>query len=843
MSQYNRVADYLSGLPDAVNHMDRYVTEFLERHSTSRNVIIDGVEAEKQILSPAERNVIRALNCQLKFTKAHFGDGFNLSVRAVARHKNSYKDRTDKLSTIQLSFRGSREWQLLPSRATVMYATAESSMHLMDDQIKRHILARCHTMLSSETSSLPMAAVSEKMQIPMDMRHMFMKMYLYLMDYSLAVTSKSTTREVCDDIEYQGYPNVSQAARISAMMDRSIVIDTDGMTPEELGLLVLSSNEYPSVFYGSENIYTNCSMEKDDMVLVSDGDIVVDKSYLWGSPDRLYNLIWSVATKLDCVASLVQAFRMMRGMPKMASDMFSRVKESNTILSMVPPSHSLTRALGEIPIRPSLSRAPGWFSTSFSLATDLIYGSMFEAVATNVVEELGGIGKALSSATPATSRVFNGLLRDYGLEHADPTVNVLLQGWNSISGTVIKWGFGKMLKDYCVGLAGEIQNGLDIRMPQIMALIPYCSTPNTVWGYSRGWTGTSDLLELSKKARREQTNKLAAVAWVLGIREVRPRVFRNTFSTEELTLSPLEYELASEASNGCELEDVQLWLADSVGGRVDEQEKTASGLTRTEYAGAKCSLIYDTIEKQWVIDDKKPDYRKMVSESLKGEPKAEKLEEMDGLKPVTFGGIPTPQDPFEHLKSMNKTSLIRPSAGPRHFRMGSDMTPFVPEYVVDGERESGLLTRTRLNVKEGDEIEIKEISVMHDGSCGIHSIVEDLRVRGMLDTSDARKASEMFAEGTASKNFHDTEELAALAEQWGFGLSVINEDGNVYKFGDGKQEHDIVIARRGLSFQPAIIGKGGRKLKSNKIHEQTAPNDEFIAKVKEMRHIFGAVRR
>ncbi|UOK20164.1 hypothetical protein [Diplodia seriata chrysovirus 1] len=847
MSAYNRVADYMSGLPDAANHMDQYVMTFLERKKTERVTRYDGVEVEKAMIGPAERNVIRALSCQLKFTSAMFNTGFRLNVMALTRGQGGFKDRIDKDQEVTLSFQSQVMWGILPAEASVAYSSQESTMHLMDDVKRGNLVSRCNTMASSVNSTLPLLAITEKMSMPMDMRHMFMKMYLYMMDYSLAVTSKMTSRTMMCDIEYDGAPNVSEMGRLSYMMDRKIVVDTDGMTPEELGLLVLSAQAYPSVLYAGENIYNQIDMAKDDLVLVNDKEIKVDTSYLWGSPDRLYHTIWSLACKMDCVPSMVEAFRMMRGMPKMGHDLFRRFDDYQTVVSMVPLSQSLEHALGPVKNAPSVVKYPGYMSTSFGLITDLVYGKMFEASATNVVEQLGGIGKALSSATPDTSRVFNGLLREHGLEHADPTVNLLLKNWHSLSGTVVRWGFGKSLKDYCVKLAGEIQNGLDIDMPQLMMMIPFAHTPDTAWGYSRGWSGSKDILELTKKGRKEESNRLAAAAWVMGQRAVRPKTFRNTFSHEELHLSPAEWKLGAEMPDGCILQDVRMSLVDTVGGRVDEAENTASGLIKTEYAGTKCSLIYDKEGEKWTIDDRRPDYGVMVQQSYHGHPPAERREELRKVRPVTFGGTPQDMkmeaDPFAHLKKIDKSIQMRPSPGPRHARVGSDGGVHVAPYILDGEKESGMEARVgKVDWKEGEEITYQEVSVRGDGQCGIHALVEDLRIRGMVDVGDVRKVEELFSEDTFSQSFHATEELAALALKWGFGLSVLDESGTVLQYGQGKLDHNILIKREKNHFSPVVIKPTGRKFKIDKVTKQENSSEEMIREVAKYGHIFGDKR-
>jgi hypothetical protein len=828
MSAYDRVADYLAGMADAPNHKMEFTDNFIRRvrekepelvtttgmsrGRTSRSIEVDGVEMEKEALSAAERSLVKELSSQVKFTKNNFCDGFKLSILSRAKRNGGHSD-LEKVTTIDLNFRGSKKWFLTPALSDVRYSSRESTMQLMDVAQQRAIHSVCNTLSSTQGDALNMAATKERLALPIDMRHMFMKMYLMLMDYNLAATSKSTDMEIDGDMTYDHYPRITQEARATMIMTHRIVIDSEGFTPSELGLLAISAKEYPSVWYAGDNIYTNCCMDADDLAIISSQELDMDVSLAWGSPDRLLQTIWSVACKTESVGCLMSAITTMRGKCKAMSDMFKRVK-ANSIQSMVPLSTNLCRSLGAASDKYLIKSTPGFISTSFSLITDLLYGMMYEASATCVVEELGGIGKALSSSTPTTNRTFNGLLRDHGLEHSDSMVNLLLLNWHSLNKRPITWSFGKYLKEYCVKLAEEMTNKIDIIMPQIMALMPFTHTPNTTWGLSRNWNGNGDILANGKDGRKGNNNLLAAVAFIMGVRPLRPRVFRNTFSYEELVMSKDEYQLAAESSAGCQLKEVRFWLAEDVGGRVDENEKTTQALFKTEYAGTKCSLVYHTESSRWVIPST-PDYQRLTSTLSKGV--VPKAEHAPVVKPVTFGGaLGRTTDAFEHLRSLGKHNKVMVDDKKRHIRVGSDGEASVTPYLMDGETQHTPLLYRPVSLKEGSEIDYAEILPAGDQECSIYAAMEDLKAHGFVSGSEINKLTELL-DADKIDSLHDDAVLATIVNNLGFGLDIVHNDGVIERYPRENSRHIVTLLKEGENYMACVLGKGASRMKVSKV--------------------------
>lgn len=836
MSAFQRVIDYMAGMPDAANHREIFYQKFLERENTRQIQQVDGTEIEKKLVPPGERNVVRNLNAQPKFTLNSMNMGFELRTVAIARTNDSGRDRIERSKGLTLDFKAEREWALLPATASVVYPMRDTALNILDREQRRLVLSCCNSLGADSTFGLSMITVTEKLNLPSDMRHLFTKMYLTLMDYNLAVTSKCTDMQVCPDTFSCTYPRATDEARLAAVVKHEVVVDADGFTPEELGLLLLAGQQYPSVWYAGDNIYNACQMEADDVAFISSGDFSIDKSLRWGSPDRLYNMIWGIAAKFGALDCLVQVISEMRGKPKMMSDILKRT-DMTAVASDMPLSRSLVKAFGDrAGTRCAVSQYPGYFSTSSSLITDLLYGKLFEASATCLVEELGGIGKALSGMDPSTNKTFNGLLRDYGLDHANLQVNSLLVNWMSLSGAPITWAFGRQLKRYLVVLASELVNDIDIDMPQLVEMIPYMSSHNTTWGCSRGWRGTPDLLRSSSAERKANDQAIAAVAWIMGTRGCRPRVFRNTISKTDLVLGRAEYELKAQCGEGCTVESIAMWMGQDVGGRVDENERISSMLIKTEYAGSKCSLVYDRGSDEWKIPEPEfKSYNRFVQESMKGQvPDKGEVE----IRPVTFGGQPSGQGNFSYLKTM-ANAKINVSSRPTYARNTADGDVYVYPYLMDGEKTQVLQPERPVTVAEGEELTYGEIEVPGDGQCAVHAVMEDLKMHGYVGIDSVNRARDMFSDSLSTKYWHDANEVAAILNDMDYNLDVLDmsDEGHprLTRYGSDQSRHRVGIIKRGEHFNAVKLGRGANKTIVSKVDEGKMSPEEYTEALSAMR--------
>lgn len=821
-------------------HAQTYATEFTNRLVNGPIKIIDGVEEEKAMISKGEKEIIGRLNCPVKFTRHNF----SLEVKLGVGVNSEKKEFVRREKEVTLDFLGSRDWFLEPAIANAMYSSKESTVHLLDAEQKRKIMAKCPTISGTDAGDVYMMSVHERISIPTDLRHLMMKMYLILQDYNLGVTSKSSTVEHLPNIKYNTLANAQGIDRLAAVSNHRIVIDSDNFTPSELGLLGLAGESYPSVWYGLDNMYTKCNMDNDDVILISDGEIDIDDSMVWGSPDRLYQMIWTIAAKLNAIPSLISAFENMRGKVKLAADLVKRVN-SNRICSMVPLSYCMENAFGNDISKYSVTNSPGFLSSSMSLVSDLLYGMTFEAAASCVCESLGAIGTLVSSKTPSTNQVINGIFRDYGLQHSSSEDNILLRNWDIMHGRPMTWDFGPCLKDYLIKISESISNGLDISLPQILHAIPSLTAVNTAYGISRGWRGPKNVLDSNKLLRSDDADGLASFCWLMGEREVRPKVFFNKSSKKPIQLGQREYQLQSEVKDGFGIGEVTFWLYDTLGGRVDENEETATSLYRTEYAGTKCSIVFNYSNDRWVFASKQdPPGR----QSMKGDipPSGQEIElEEKGLDPklsgINWGAGKKDRTSqlFDSLATLSRGNKIVVSNKPRHMRIGSRGVANVDPYTKDGNEETELITNKKQNLSEGDEINFSRIDVPGDGQCGIHAMVEDLKTHGLIASGDVTRTQAYFSGEMASKTFHDANEMAAVAQTIGMNLDLYDRDtSRLVRYGTNPQGHTFTIFKEGPHFTTGKIGDGPNKFTIRKLEEQEKPSDEFIADVQKYGQLF-----
>jgi len=833
MSAVDRVVNYMTGLPQSAEHAKTYASEFMERVAKSDIVVVNGVEEEKRMLSKGEKAILARLDCPDKFTRKDFASQVRLNAGVTLQGKEFVRQDTP----VDLDFLGSHHWLLEPANSRALYSAKESTIHLLDAAQKRSIMARCPNIAGNEAIDVHMLSVHEKMSVPSDMRHMLMKMYLILCDYNLAVTSKSEQVDTAEGMRFRMMEHISDIDRLAAVVAHDVVIDADAFTSTELGLLGLAAQPYPSIWYTVENMYSKCQMEADDLMLVSSGDIHIDTSFLWGSPDRLLQMIMDISAKLNCMGDFIAAFSNMRGKCKMVADIVKN-SECRSINSMVPLSYSMTHSFGGAVSNYVVTNAAGYFSTSVSLVADLLYGMTFEASSSCVIESLGGCGKLLSSANPPTSTIANGLLRDYGLQHTSSEDNILIRNWEIMAGRPLTWDFGPYLKSYLLNLASKIVNGIDIPLPQILHAIPALTAVNTCYGLARGWRGPPPDRLSSKKERADESDALASISWSMGMRPTRPMVFFNRVGKKPQNLTNDEYFLQGQSKGVLGLGDVRFMLADTLGGRVDENEEVAGSLYRTEYAGTKCSMVFNTEIEEWELEQiGDPPGR----QSMRLDPPNEDLVpevgvlKTSGMRSFNWGAPRqfNNDDKFKALANLSRPNQIVPSHKPRHVRVNSAGGVAVQSYVLNDSPTSVLRTPKRHEYKDGGSVKFGKISVPGDGSCGIHAIVEDLKSHGMIGLGDVKRATDMFSDEALSKSFHETQELAALAQTWGMNLDVLDEESGIMnRFGNTPDAHTISIARSGLHFSPMVVGEEGHEVSLRKVDQQECAPDEYLTNFK-----------
>lgn len=824
MSAYQRVKDYMGTAPDAANH----IALWEKAHMDKLRERVDALDLEKRSLSPAESDFLASFECQPKFTRRNMVDG--ITIGAIVDARTSKGDKLPRTENYEINFRGGEAWELSYAVANVDYVTRDPAFYTMDRRMQGGILRQCPGLSAGQMNELRVDAAKDALALPTDMRHMFTKMALMLFDYTLAAASCIEEMDIAEDLTDFTYTQVGADARLAFMAQERIVVDSEGMSPVELGLLQFAAQEYPAVKYAGDNIYTNCSMAADSLAIISERDIDIDTSGMWGSPDTLYQTMWSLAVKLGATKCLIEALTGIRGKCKHMADVTSRIGPVS-IYSGLPLSMSKQRGMGAHAADPVLTTTPGYYSTTVALIADYMYGSMFELSATFVVEELGGLGNKVCGDSPKHHACYNGLLRDAGIRHEDGSINVLLRNWCSLTGAPITWGYGGKLKDYILELTELLRGGhWECPIPQLTTLIPYTSTPNTTWGYSRAYTGKSDIFKADDQERGAE--QLAICAWIMGQRQVRPRVGYNKEARRTRFTTAAESKLAAEAGASLVLGQVRMWVSDSVGGREDEYEASAGALFKSSFRNVKCQLLYDKREASWKMQPAERDYDVMITTTLgkKAERPAPDNKTTLSLQPVTTGPAPTVRDPFAAMKAMTAKQPIRPNRAPKA-DIGPSGVPRVGPYILAGDQRHELLKMRRSGPAKGDSFRASVIDVPGDGRCGLHAVVEDLKAHGLLSTRDGALTLQYLDRETDAPTFHSPEDIAGAVLKMDLGLDVI-ADGVVHSYGESGV-HRVLMEYRDHHYRPLVEDDGGEEYQVNEVIQYGKDNAELIQRLGE----------
>lgn len=816
MANFQSVIDYLKDAPDAQNskHMWKGDDSFKTTFGTTKS--IDFAKMEKSLISPTEVNILKAFSSRDMFTLNDFNKGFELTVAAVADGSVNHR-QLKKTNHVKLDFMSKNHWYLEPL-GSHMY---EAHRGLQTVGWDRTVNARVHASLnhieSVEKLGLPLTHTKQRMGVGHDLRHIFTKMVLYLNDYNLAVTSRITEKEISGSYQPVYYNNVSDEGRMELMRTKSVVVDSEHFTSCEVGFLALAAAEYPSVWFAGDNIYNAVRMEEDDIGILSSGEVKFDNHMSWHSPTELYHMICSIACKFGAVGDLATVLRDMRGRCKMMADMVSHTS-GNVVVSDMPLSYSMDLGLGDEVIPPATqSKVGNYFATAQSLVHDLMVGMCFEASATTVVEDLGGLGKVFGSSNPHMNPILNGLCRDHGLKHMDVQKNVLLKNWGCVTGVPIRWGFGKMIKEYVLGLCDWMYNDTvngDVLVPQLFNMLPFSYSKDSAWGMIRNWTGRGTMLLDAKKERVVLEQKTAAFSWAMGARRRRPNVFANYEGSQSLTLDANEMEFLLGSEGTFNINTIAFSLGQSLQGRVDETEESCTAFFKSEFIHTKCSLVYD-IEHSWhqpsavagvVFEDRRSMRSSLWAHDQENKEKARR-EEKSRILPKVVPEPPAPTPTLERLQMLASKTRLEVDKDAGHAREDDDGHVRVPEFTIGGVTYDLQPELNRGQLKKGERVKVHKIDTPGDGRCGLHGVVKDLTVRGMCEKTQADRLLQRLDRDTGKTTWHEAGEIAAAVEKLGHGLEVYvpDESGGYGVQRYGRHDHYISLHLDQGHYSAAVV--------------------------------------
>jgi hypothetical protein len=784
----------------------------------------DGQLAEFKNLGLVERNILAGINMPDQFTMANWDKEFRINCTTVSKADGPGVGHLTHDKEITLHPYESEKWLLASEEGIVRYSDHRGKRVDQDRGVLGLIKSMCPNMNDDEADGLPMALIGEKLTQGQDMRHMFMKMYLMLMDLNMSVVTRQTNRRMKIGGNRVVYPKISNAVKMQLIASKQIVVDAEGFTPEELRLLEIAGQRYPHISYGRPNIYNSCHMERDDIAIVSSNDIDISGKNVF-SPNEMYRLIVTIATKLDATDDMEEAFKMMRGRMMHMQDVL-RLVEKRKVYSGVPRSTSFTRALGgSTRFRKVVKTVPGYIASSVSLIADILLGKVFELTATMFIERIGGLGDLVCETPTATaSRIYNGLLRDWGLSSMQKFCNSLMLEWENVGAAPYHWSVQGTWKPYILALTDEMRKGIDVPIPQLTFELAISTFEETCWGAMRSWrgyngAGVSDLTDLGESGKKKKDERLrltAAFTWAMGVRATRPKVFKNAFKKKEVSLTSKELRFLRGTMGFAHLSHVAYTLVDEYMGREDWTEKSATGLIKDAIDGTKCSVILSGREGRWQpITVKIEDLTADITQSLGFVEKDKETVVDDEILAMAFERNRKKKTKEEEERVQEVFQKMRQVISSPKVKLGSE--------------------------KLGKPKKYEKVDVPGDGKCGIHAVVQNMSNRQLLRPGEEQKVFENFDGKMNSQTWHDVQSLAASLLDYGIGLRVYDESGGeklrVIDYGDvGKG--GVSIARRDGHFYSAVEKDDPLEDGSYNYEGGSLNNEEQLEALNEMRKFF-----
>lgn len=834
--QFKSVIEYMANQPDGEMHKRMLQGQILNK--TGKTLEVDISQMEIKNTSATELATIAAGNFHDRFILKDMHRGFDLKVRTTAVNSATH-DHQRNTSTKNFTFLSSTPWYLDPIDG-YSHEYTRSMLSTINDKIaKQYLAAACANLPGAAEHGLNMQHVQRKLTTVPDLRHLFMKLYLYLHDYNLGTCSKMKFKERNSDMRMHVYNNVTDEQRLDLICERDFVVDRANLTDEEVSLLLLGVQEYPSVWYAEDNIYNQTHMRADSFALVSSGTISVIESLAWGSPTRMYEIITTLACKLGAIDGMMEAFGTMRGKCQMMKDMMEMTNGSNVVIGDAPLSFSMANALGKNVIPEVIPKTyGGWYSTTTCLISDIIFGSLYKMEAANLVEVTGGLGESTVNKHNHDVRLdprYNGILRDHGLKHQEPLKNRLMLAWSHLANRPLLWAFGGMLKEYVLQLTHKMRNGYDVHVPQFTSLIQFSIAESSCWGMVRNFTAPYIPMMNTKEQRSEQMVKNAAFLWCMGLRPLRPKTGANEGSYKDILLSESEFDWINGTQGAYTIQNVSYSMACDVEPREDETEQSATTLMRDEYMHTRCNMVYD-YQDGWrnslvIAEDGREEqlrYRESFKNTVPAHLETQRVEKTQlkrGYQPIKIMGA-------NNTKAILRGARIEKIGKNGDYQSGMG-------YEIKGQGYRTKLVENEPVPGADDRIKLVEVNTKGDGLCGINAIVQNMAMRGYCTGADSIIIHNRLKDEAATETWHEIADVARLADTIKMGVDLYCKDpAGDYMLTRYDQQNELrlpIIYENGHYSSAIVENDENGSLITDVIHQESANLPEELAAIIEAR--------
>lgn len=764
----------------------------------------DGELAEFKSLSLTERNILSGIYMPDNFTVPEGVDVLPVGVTAVARAVDTLEGVINLQHTQEVEldpFTNYGRWALTHEHGDIGYSDGKGKKADRDPAVMGRISAQFTGLSDEEVGGLPRTIVGEMLSRPTDMRHVFMKGYLLLSDLNTSVVMRRDRRRFRAWVD-NFHPNCPDDRKLGLIAAKRIVVDAEGFSRDELYVLDMMCQAYPSVKYCEDNVYNTCHMGEDDLAIIS-SRAIQRANRLVHTPQELYRHITNIACKLEATGCMLAAFEEMRGRMPHIRDV-NKLSNCRMYHSGVPKSFCHSRAVGGSTRHNVVAmRMPSYLATSAALVADLLLGSCYEVVASLLVEELGGLGKLTYDSTPDGLQLYNSLLRDYGLSSKDSSKNAVMLSWGGIGTRWYRWCPADTWKPYFMALTDELRMGREVLVPQLCLDIVHMEHTSNAWGAIRNFKGLdgcglASMSDLGKEGerRRDENKRLAAsFTWAMGVRRRRPLTYANSYSAKEVSLSSSESRFLKASKGGYRMTMTSFTLDFEPEGREDWSEVSSTALIQACIDGTKCTMVASD-EGEWT-------YNFIVSAEAKGGSEKE-----EGIS-ETFSAKVREQQEQPDIEP------VKARASPKGKEVDRSSTPVPTSALFSKLRsvnrpERVPLSGARLSGLE-QEMALTPIPV-EDQSKGraMRAMVAFASDAGVIGRGDDTTLN-VAMEGAVNKEFvDDPEQLGVALASAGFGLRLyeLSDEGKpecrVTDYGDvgtgfviGRAEGKIIGIREG----------------------------------------------
>ncbi|XP_015160825.1 uncharacterized protein [Solanum tuberosum] len=592
MSSFETVFDFITSIQ---NHEEIYQ----QMVATDGSSDIDLNSWELSTIGIGEKNLLRDVDMVEKFRCPGMDVGFKLNSASLAKQrvvKGRVKGNLSSMKAYDETFLMEDTIKLAPMARRVLCPGRSGLEMLNNAPLYNKVVMAVAGIEPASLTDVTMMFACEKLALKPDMCHVFLKGYLMLMAFNLAVISDVYNYKK-NDIKAELVAGVSPDSKLNLLMMEDIVVDVAHFSPNEVSLLVEMSCEYPTRRYGAANIYNNIYMSKDNVTFISD-----DPSYKfpedmdYGSPDMMWMNLLNIAIKFHTLDDLREVIRDFRGIPGMLRDVSRWGKQSCFTLSY-PRSCSISTAVESLAEQfPGVLRNSRYYSTSKCVVVDLLLSNMLRMSCYNIIEQLGAIGKVgCPSDDTLNDRFFNLNLLNQGLKSDVEESNSLLQEWYGIKNCIMPVSFGGKLKDMVVKMASCMRSGdTSFLRPQLLHPLPYSASRNTTWAVVHGLRK----IELESTQLINATLKLnqmtKAYAWVMGVRDTLPKVGLNALCEVYIeNLTSKESEFIQLVLGDYDI-NIKHMLDKELDPRTDELKLGCRPFYNLSFPGTRCTVVFDS---------------------------------------------------------------------------------------------------------------------------------------------------------------------------------------------------------------------------------------------------------